>query len=175
MALHHAPLVAITLWTGLRSVPQSLVEAAQMEGAAPSTRHRAYHRCRCCGRRSSPPALIAFVAGVGNFGIPALLGLPVNYLTLPTLIYRRLSSFGPSSLGETAALAVLVGDRRRRSASSRAPDVASAPARRRSRSSGRSSRSGCSARPGPSSPAACGLLLALKLGLPLLAAARARR
>jgi iron(III) transport system permease protein len=27
MALHHAPLVAITLWTGLRSVPQALVEA----------------------------------------------------------------------------------------------------------------------------------------------------
>ena len=37
MALHHAPLVAITLWTGLRSIPHSLVEAAQMEGAGPAT------------------------------------------------------------------------------------------------------------------------------------------
>lgn len=108
MALHHAPLVAITLWTGLRSIPQSLVEAAQMEGAAPST-ITARIVLPVLRPQIVAAGLIAFVAGVGNFGIPALLGLPVNYLTLPTLIYRRLSSFGPSSLGETAALAVLVG------------------------------------------------------------------
>jgi len=108
MALHHAPLVAITLWTGLRSIPQSLVEAAQMEGAAPST-ITARIILPVLRPQIVAAGLIAFVAGVGNFGIPALLGLPVNYLTLPTLIYRRLSSFGPSSLGETAALAVLVG------------------------------------------------------------------
>lgn len=107
MALHHAPLVAITLWTGLRSVPQALVEAAQMEGAAPAT---------IVGRILLPvlrpqiiaAALLAFVAGIGNFGIPALLGLPVNYLTLPTLIYRRLSSFGPAGLPDAAALSLLV-------------------------------------------------------------------
>ncbi len=107
MALHHAPLVAITLWTGLRSVPQALVEAAQMEGAAPAT---------IVGRILLPvlrpqiiaAALLAFVAGIGNFGIPALLGLPVNYLTLPTLIYRRLSSFGPAGLSDAAALSLLV-------------------------------------------------------------------
>lgn len=107
MALHHAPLVAITLWTGLRSIPHSLVEAAQMEGAGPAT----------IATRIILPvlrpqivaaALVAFVAGIGNFGIPALLGLPVNYLTLPTLIYRRLSSFGPAGLSDAAALAILV-------------------------------------------------------------------
>jgi len=108
MAMHHAPLVAITLWTGLRSIPQSLVEAAQMEGAAPMT-ITARIIIPVLRPQIIAAGLIAFVAGVGNFGIPALLGLPVNYLTLPTLIYRRLSSFGPSSLGETAALAVLVG------------------------------------------------------------------
>lgn len=108
MALHHAPLVAITLWTGLRSVPHSLIEAAQMEGAGPAT---------IIGRVLLPvlrpqiiaAALLAFVAGIGNFGIPALLGLPVNYLTLPTLIYRRLSSFGPAGLPDAAALSILVG------------------------------------------------------------------
>lgn len=107
MALHHAPLVAITLWTGLRSVPHSLIEAAQMEGAGPAT---------IVGRVLLPvlrpqiiaAALLAFVAGIGNFGIPALLGLPVNYLTLPTLIYRRLSSFGPAGLPDAAALSILV-------------------------------------------------------------------
>ena len=107
MALHHAPLVAITHWTGLRSVPHSLVEAAQMEGAAPPT---------IIARILLPvlrphivaAALLAFVAGIGNFGIPALLGLPVNYLTLPTLIYRRLSSFGPEGLPDAAALSILI-------------------------------------------------------------------
>ena len=78
-----------------------------MEGAAPAT---------IVGRILLPvlrpqiiaAALLAFVAGIGNFGIPALLGLPVNYLTLPTLIYRRLSSFGPAGLPDAAALSLLV-------------------------------------------------------------------
>ncbi len=107
MALHHAPLVAITLWTGLRSVPQSLIEAAQMEGAGPGT-IVARILLPVLRPQIIAASLLAFVAGIGNFGIPALLGLPVNYLTLPTLIYRRLSSFGPSGLPDAAALSVLV-------------------------------------------------------------------
>ncbi|MGO4673862.1 ABC transporter permease [Bosea sp. 2YAB26] len=107
MALHHAPLVAITLWSGLRSIPHSLVEAAQLEGAAPPT---IITRILLPVLRPQIVAagLIAFVAGIGNFGIPALLGLPMNYLTLPTLIYRRLSSFGPAGLPDAAALSLLV-------------------------------------------------------------------
>jgi len=107
MALHHAPLVAITLWTGLRSVPHTLVEAAQMEGAAPAT-IVARILLPVLRPQIMAAALLAFVAGIGNFGIPALLGLPVNYLTLPTLIYRRLSSFGPAGLPDAAALSLLV-------------------------------------------------------------------
>ena len=53
-------------------------------------------------------AALAFVSGVGNFGIAALLGLPVNYLTLPTLIYRQMSSFGPGVLPQMASLSVLI-------------------------------------------------------------------
>jgi iron(III) transport system permease protein len=107
MALHHAPLVAITLWSGLRSVPHSLVEAAQLEGAGPAA-IVARILLPVLRPQIAAAALIAFVAGVGNFGIPALLGLPVNYLTLPTLIYRRLSSFGPAGLPDAAALSLLV-------------------------------------------------------------------
>jgi iron(III) transport system permease protein len=107
MALHHAPLVAITLWSGLRSVPHSLVEAAQMEGAGPAT-IVARILLPVLRPQIIAAGLLAFVAGVGNFGIPALLGLPVNYLTLPTLIYRRLSSFGPAGLPDAAALSILV-------------------------------------------------------------------
>jgi iron(III) transport system permease protein len=107
MALHHAPLVAITVWAGLRFVPRSVIEAARVDGARP---------LGILGRIVLPliaphlvaGALMAFVAGVGNFGIPALLGLPVNYATLPTLIYRRITSFGPSTLPDAAALSMLV-------------------------------------------------------------------
>lgn len=107
MALHHAPLVAITLWSGLRSVPHALVEAAALDGAGPRT---IIARILLPALRPQLAAagLLAFVAGIGNFGIPALLGLPVNYLTLPTLIYRRLSSFGPAALPDAAALSLLV-------------------------------------------------------------------
>jgi iron(III) transport system permease protein len=108
MALHHAPLVAITLWSGLRSVPHSLVEAAQMEGAGPAP-IVARILLPVLRPQIVAAALVAFVAGIGNFGIPALLGLPVNYLTLPTLIYRRLTSFGPAGLTDAAALSLLVG------------------------------------------------------------------
>ncbi|MGL4440541.1 MAG: ABC transporter permease [Bosea sp. (in: a-proteobacteria)] len=107
MALHHAPLVAITVWSGLRYLPRSVIEAAQIEGAST---FQVITRIIFPLLRGNLVAagLLAFVAGVGNFGIPALMGMPVNYLTLPTLIYRRLTSFGPSALSDMAALALVV-------------------------------------------------------------------
>jgi iron(III) transport system permease protein len=107
MALHHAPLVAITVWSGLRYLPRSVIEAAQIDGASSL---QVVTRIILPLLRGSLVAagLLAFVAGVGNFGIPALMGMPVNYLTLPTLIYRRLTSFGPSVLTDMAALALIV-------------------------------------------------------------------
>ena len=107
LALHHAPLAAITLATGLRAIPASLIEAAQLDGATPATILR-----KLILPLTRPhlimAALLVFVAGVGNFGIPALLGLPANYITLPTLIYRQLTSFGPSGIADAAALSISV-------------------------------------------------------------------
>lgn len=108
MALHHAPLVMIALGAGLKAIPRSLIEAAYIDGASPWSIVR---RIVLPLLRSHllAAALLVFVAGVGNFGIPALLGLPVGYLTLPTLIYRQLSSAGPSLIADAAALSLLVG------------------------------------------------------------------
>jgi iron(III) transport system permease protein len=107
LGLHHAPLVFVVVNAGLKRIPRSLIEAARIDRSAPG---------RIVSRIVIPilrphlvsAGLLAFVAGAGNFGIPALLGMPANYLTLPTLIYRRLSSFGPSVIGDVAALGVLV-------------------------------------------------------------------
>lgn len=108
LALHHAPLVAITLAAGLRAIPRNLIEAARLDGAS-SIRIIRLIVLPLLRPHLAAGALVAFVAAVGNFGIAAMLGLPVNYTTLPTLIYRRLSSFGPDALPDTAALSVLVG------------------------------------------------------------------
>ncbi|MCP5939958.1 hypothetical protein NL351_29015, partial [Klebsiella pneumoniae] len=51
---------------------------------------------------------LAFVSGVGNFGIPAFLGMPANYFTLATLIYQQLASNGPSVLPQVAMLSLII-------------------------------------------------------------------
>lgn len=107
LALHHAPLAFVTLRAGLRSLPADLAEAALAAGARP---WRVMRRIVLPLLRPYLAASLAlsFVAAIGNFGIPALLGVPVNYLTLPTLIYRRMVSFGPSVIADAAALSLLV-------------------------------------------------------------------
>ncbi len=103
--VQHAPLVFVTLRVGLSQVPRDLVEAARISGSRPLP-----VLARVVAPLVRPyliaAAALAFVSGIGNFGIPALLGLPVNYLTLPTLIYRQLSSFGPGVLPQAATLAL---------------------------------------------------------------------
>jgi iron(III) transport system permease protein len=107
LSLHHAPLAAITLATGLRAIPASLIEAAQLDGATPPTILRKVI-LPLLRPHLVMAALLVFVAGVGNFGIPALLGLPASYITLPTLIYRQLTSFGPTGIADAAALSLSV-------------------------------------------------------------------
>ncbi|MGF1649933.1 MAG: ABC transporter permease [Hyphomicrobiaceae bacterium] len=108
MGLHHAPLVAITLAGGLAAIPRSLIEAAQLDGAS-APRILISVLLPLLRPYAVAAALLVFVAGVGNFGIPALLGLPVGYVTLPTLIYQKLASFGPRLITDAAALSLLVG------------------------------------------------------------------
>lgn len=105
LGIEHAPLVFIVLRAASRAIPRELVLAALASGAGP---------WRSLGRVVLPmlvPAFLtalglAFVSSVGNFGTPALLGIPGRYSTLPTLIYQRMTSFGPSALGGAAALSM---------------------------------------------------------------------
>ena len=107
MGLHHAPLVAIIVASGLVRVPQSLVEAAKLDGARPLA--IVMEVILPVIRLSLLSAvLLAFVAGVGNFGIPALLGLPVGVTTLPTAVYRQLASFGRGAIDAAALVSLLI-------------------------------------------------------------------
>jgi iron(III) transport system permease protein len=107
LSLHHAPLVFITVRAGLRNLPRDLVEAGRAAGAGPG-RVLVAIVLPLVAPYVFAAALIAFVAAVGNFGIPALLGLPANYLTLPTLIYTTLASGGPAVLADISSLAMMV-------------------------------------------------------------------
>lgn len=108
LGVQYAPLVFLTLRAGLRTLPQELLEAALAGGAKPMRVIRTI-----VIPLMTPPLLagiaLCFVSCLGNFGIPALLGIPGNYLVLPTLIYQRLAGFGPAVLSEVAVLSVLIG------------------------------------------------------------------
>ncbi|WP_245293174.1 ABC transporter permease [Mongoliimonas terrestris] len=107
-AVQHAPLVFLTVRAGLAAIPRDLIEAARVAGASQAMALRTVVLPLLRPHLVAAAAL-AFVAGIGNFGIPALLGLPVGYTTLPTLIYQQLASSGPRVLPDVAALSVLVG------------------------------------------------------------------
>ncbi len=108
LGIEHAPFVFLALRAGLRAMPREMVEAARASGAG---------RAKVLASIVVPlmaPALaagtmLAFVSSLGNFGTPALLGIPVNYNTLTTLIYQRLAGFGPRVLSEMAVLSLLIG------------------------------------------------------------------
>lgn len=107
LALEHATMPFLTVRAGLAAIPAEYVEAARNVGAG---------RARMLVGILLPllrPALwaggaLAFVAALGNFGIPALLGIPGRYTLLTSLIYQRLSGFGPRVLPEVAVLAGLL-------------------------------------------------------------------
>lgn len=105
MGIEHMPLVFIAVRSALRALPADLVEAARILGVSP----------RRIGTGIVLPivmpsvlagGLIAFTAAIGNFGVPALLGIPGRISVLTTLIYQRLNGFGPAAAGQVATLAL---------------------------------------------------------------------
>jgi len=108
LGVQYAPLVFLALRAGLRALPQELIEAGLSGGAGPLKVLRTIVL-----PLMRPPLLagvvLCFVSCLGNFGIPALLGIPGNYVVLPTLIYQRLAGLGPGALPDVAVLSMLIG------------------------------------------------------------------
>lgn len=107
MGVEHSGLVFLAVRAGLRHLPRDLVEAARLGGAGP-LRVTASVIAPLAMPSILAGATLAFVTSIGNFGIPALLGIPGKYTVLTTLIYQRLQGFGPRVLGEVAALALIL-------------------------------------------------------------------
>ena len=107
LGIEQAPVVFLAVRAGLRALPRDLVEAAQAAGAQP------WRIVRTIVLPLMMPSvaaggMLAFVGSIGNFGIPAFLGIPAGFTVLVTLIYQRLAGFGTSVLSEVAALSLLL-------------------------------------------------------------------
>lgn len=108
MGLEHAPLVFLTMRAALAAFPGEAIEAAEAAGA---TR---WHIARTIVLPMTLPALasgaaLAFVSAIGNFGTPALLGIPAGYSVLTVLIYQQLAGIGPQAISQVAVLSLLLG------------------------------------------------------------------
>lgn len=107
LTLQHSPLVFLLVRAALRAFPRELSDAARVSGAGASRLIR-----KIVLPLLAPSLLagfaLAFLAALGNFGINALIGLPARYVTLPVLIWRRLSGFGPGVLPQVAIISVLL-------------------------------------------------------------------
>lgn len=107
LALHHAPLAAVTIAPGLRAIPRDVIEAAGIDGARPWQIVIRIVLPLLAPHLLAAAALVT-IAGFGNFGIPALLGLPVGITTLPTLVYQSLVSGGPAVIADAARLSLVI-------------------------------------------------------------------
>jgi iron(III) transport system permease protein len=107
LGVQHAPLVYLSLRAGLMALPRDGIEAARLSGAS-SWRVLVDIIFPLSLPGLIAGAAIAFVSGVGNFGIPAILGIPANLLTLSTLIYSRFVGFGPSTFGDIATISTMI-------------------------------------------------------------------
>ncbi|WP_027178938.1 ABC transporter permease [Maridesulfovibrio bastinii] len=107
LGIQQAPLIFLSLKAGLSAMPREMVEAARVSGAGNSRVLRDIVVPLMTPSLTAGMAL-AFVSCIGNFGIPAMLGIPARYTVLTTLIYQRLADFGPEVISEAASLSVLI-------------------------------------------------------------------
>lgn len=107
MGVEHMPLVFMATRVALRALPADLVEAGRILGI-PSRRIGTGIILPVVMPSVLAGSLVAFSAAIGNFGVPALLGIPGRVSVLTTLIYQRLNGFGQSAAGQVAVLALLL-------------------------------------------------------------------
>jgi iron(III) transport system permease protein len=108
LAVFSYPVVYVVVAAALRRVPGPLEEAARMGGAS---------RLSVLRDVTLPllvPTILAgfiltLVSNLSDFGVPALLGLPIQYQVLPTLIYSYLiGGAAEDPIGAASALGVVL-------------------------------------------------------------------
>lgn len=108
LGLSHYPLVFLLTMSVLRRIPRELEWAVRSSGgSAWTTFVKVTLPLSLPGIASG--GLLAFLANLDNFGIPAFLGIPANITVLSTAIYQEVVGFGPSAFARAATFSVLLG------------------------------------------------------------------
>jgi iron(III) transport system permease protein len=106
MALYYSPIVFLFVAGALRSMDPSLEEASRVHGVgAIGTTLRVTLPVVAPALTSS--ALLVFLNAAGQFGIPAVIGIPMHYDVITTRIWVGLGYF-PPRYTEAAAFAVVL-------------------------------------------------------------------
>ncbi|TCL66529.1 iron(III) transport system permease protein [Hydrogenispora ethanolica] len=108
MGISYYPLVYLLTRDALRRISRDAEAAARVAGL---------NKTQVLLKITLPLALpgiaggglLAFLASLDNFGIPAFLGIPARINVLSTYIYQQIIGFGPSAFAQGAALSVLLG------------------------------------------------------------------
>ncbi|MGF1577504.1 MAG: ABC transporter permease [Cyanophyceae cyanobacterium] len=108
LTLFVLPITYLTLSSGLSRVQRQTEEAARLDGAG-ILQVWFYITLPLLRPYLGAAAVLAFLGSLSNFGIPAFLGIPGRYITLPTLLYQEVINFSRGGLGHSAALALLFG------------------------------------------------------------------
>lgn len=108
MSLQHFPLVFLLTVPVLRKIPREVEWAGRVSGAGPwQTFWQVNLPLALPGIGGG--GLLAFLAGLDNFGIPAFLGIPAGIRVMSTAIYEEVIGLGPAAFYKAAALSVLLG------------------------------------------------------------------
>lgn len=108
MGFSNYPLVYLLTVSVLRKIPRELEMATKVSGGSKFTSFRKVTMPLALPGIASG-GLLAFLASLDNFGIPAFLGIPANIRVLSTYIYEQIIGFGPSAFAKGATLSVILG------------------------------------------------------------------
>lgn len=107
MGICNIPVVYLMTVNMLRKIPRDMEWAARASGYTP------WQVIRKITLVQAMPAIagggvLAFLASIDNFSIPAFLGISSGIPVLSTYIYEKAISFGPSAFNLAAALSVIL-------------------------------------------------------------------
>lgn len=107
MGLTHFPIVYLLTVNVFRKIPRDLEWSARTCGNHPiTTFYKINLPLAMPGIVGG--GLLAFIASMDNFGIPAFLGIPAGIKVLSTNIYEEIVGFGPLAFSRGAALSVIL-------------------------------------------------------------------
>jgi iron(III) transport system permease protein len=106
MALYYSPIVFLFVAGALRSMDPALEEASRIHGAG--ALHTVMHvTLPLMAPAIGSSALLVFLNAAGQFGIPAVIGIPMHFDVITTRIWIGLGYF-PPKYSEAAAFAVVL-------------------------------------------------------------------